>query len=355
MPEQVLRRDELLNHLLPAAAAFVEAYLDALRALTPPEAGPWPCFGYGRGGVAYTLLKAGLLRRDRSLVEGAERWAAAGLRRARRFHLRGWPRASWSRGLAGLHAIRALAAHANGHDTVRRHELQRFVDVARRGRGRPELFQGTAGRLAGAAMVLRHIDDPDVRALGDALATRVLAALDARAVRLAPRGVAHGWAGVALGALAWHAVTRALPEDALRRAVIAAHREAAEPGELDWRDWAHGTAGTALLCARAYALLGDRRFLDWAREAAARSGPPFGGQSLIDGAPGNAYCLLAVAAVDPDGPWRDAAWTLAGQVLAAVDVPAKHPYGVWSGLGGVCCLALDLIHDTPAGFPGVEA
>lgn len=121
-------------------------------------------------------------------------------------------------------------------------------------------------------------------------------------------------------------------------------------------DWAHGHAGMAHLFARAYVQLGDRRFLAWAREAAAQaaalSSP---GVAILDSAPGIAYGLLAVAAADPEGPWRDAAWTVAGQVLARVDVPATDPYGVWSGLGGVCCLALDLLHETSGGFPGIEA
>jgi hypothetical protein len=339
-----------------AAAAFIDAYLDALRALRPHEVGGSPCFGYGRGGVAYTLLRAGRLRGERALAEAAERWAAAGLRRAARFRLRGWPKASFSRGLTGLHAIGALAAHAAHHDTASRRELQRFVASARRGRGRVELFQGLAGRLAGAAVVLRHLPDPAVRALGGELAARVLDALEVRGRELAPRGLAHGWAGVVLAALAWQAVTRSLPEDALRRAVIAAHREVAAAPDRGWRDWAHGHAGMALLFARAHVQLGDRRFLAWARQAAMRAcDVPIGGLSILDGTPGIAYCMLGVAAADPDGPWRDTAWTMAGQVLSYVEVPAVAPYGVWSGLGGVCCLLLDLVHETPAGFPGVEA
>jgi len=112
----------------------------------------------------------------------------------------------------------------------------------------------------------------------------------------------------------------------------------------------------ALLFARAYVQLGDRRFLLWAREAAARAhAKSRGGFALIDGAPGVAYCMLGVAAADPAGPWRDAAWEIAGRVLSYIDVPDFYPYGAWSGLGGICCLALDLIHETEGWFPGVEA
>ena len=340
-----------------AARAFIDVYLDALCTLQRGEVAGSPCFGYGRGGIAYTLLKAGLLCADRALVRSAKQWAVAGIRAARQFHLRGWPKASFSRGLTGLHAIHALAAHAGGDDAACRRELRRFVDTARRARGSIELFQGMAGRLAGAAIVMRGLPDPEVRALGDELAAKIMGALEAGAVRIAPHGVAHGRPGVVLGALAWQAVSRSLSQDALVRAVAASypHDASALVGRRRV-NWAHGHAGMAHLFARAYVELGDRRFLAWAREAAAQvTTEPSPGNSILDSAPGVAYSLLAVAAADPEGPWRDAAWTVVGQVLARVALPANAPYGVWSGLGGVCCLALDLVHETPPGFPGVEA
>jgi hypothetical protein len=276
--------------------------------------------------------------------------------------MRRWPKTSFSRGLTGLHAIHALAAHAADHDTTCRRELQRFVASARRGRGSIELFRGLAGRLAGAAIVMRSVAEPAVRALGDELADRImeqLAARDrgaARAARLSPRGVAHGWPGVVLGARAWLAVARSLPAGALLGGVSTARREVSASIDRGRIDWAHGHAGMALLFARAYLQLGDPRFLAWARGAAAEAcARPTRDLSLVSGATGIAYAMLAVAAADPDGPWREAAWTIAGQVLAAVDIPAANPHGVWSGLGGVCCLALDLMHGTEAGFPGIEA
>ena len=120
-------------------------------------------------------------------------------------------------------------------------------------------------------------------------------------------------------------------------------------------DWAHGHAGMAMLFARAYLELGDRRFLAWARISARAAALPLRGGGLMDGPTGIAYALLTVAAVDPGGPWRDEALMIAGRCLAEVDIPDRHPYGVWAGLGGLCCLALDLLHNTEAWFPGVEA
>lgn len=336
---------------------FVDIYLDALRMLQPDEVVRSPCFGYGIGGVAYTLLKAGITYADRKLLVSAKEWAAAGIHAAQRCYMPDWPKESFSRGLTGLYSIHALAAHAVDDDTVCQRALRRFIETARRARGSIELFQGMGGVLAGAGIVMRSVPDPDVRALGDDLAETIVDALESRADRLAPLGVAHGQPGVVLAALAWQAVSQSLPEDVLVRAVTAEYPY--DVSTLVGRrkvDWAHGHAGMAHLFARAYLQLGDRRFLTWAREAAAQVlALPTPGFSVLDSAPGIAYSLLAVAAADPEGPWRDMAWTLTGQVLARIDLPTYSPYGVWSGLGGVCCLALDLIHETEAGFPGIEA
>jgi hypothetical protein len=340
-----------------AAALLADSYLDGVRTLGPGEVDRWACAGYGRGGIAYTLLKAGTLRADRELVRAAMRWAAAGIRSGRRSHRRGWPRSSFSLGLTGLHALHALAARAAGDEATCRRELVRFVDSARRARGSSiELFQGMAGRLAGAAIVMRDLPDPGVRALGDELAARILERIEAGDAQLAPKGLAHGYPGVALGLLGWQAVARSLPEDALARAVAAAHPyDVSELVERRQMDWAHGHAGMALLFARAYVVLGDPRFLAWARQAAAEARVlPGGGLLLLDGATGIAYGMLAVAAADPDGPWRDTAWQIAGQIFARIEAPAGNPFGLWGGLGGVCCLALDLLHETSAGFPGFE-
>jgi len=320
----------------------------------PEEVGRTPCLGYGRGGVAYTLLKAGILRDDWGLVAAAQRWAHSAIRSGRTFHMRGWPKASFGRGLTGVHAISALAAHARGDVAACRRDLQRFVESARRGRGSPDLFSGLAGRLAGAAIMLRRTGDPDVRALGDHLAERVLAVLADPGLDLPTRGLAHGRAGIVLGALAWQAVSGALPPRALRAAVLAAHREGPLPG---WIDWAHGDGGMALLYARAYVQLGDRRFLTWARESAERAlAERRDGFSLLDTSPGVGYCMLGVADADPGGPWRDAAWQIVIRVLANVHIPDFYPYGAWTGLSGFCCLVLDLLHENAAaGFPGIEA
>src|SRR5439155_23494113 len=93
---------------------FERTYLDQLLALVPDDVRRSPCFGYGRGGVAYALYRAGNdLGRD-DVLQRAASWVAAGIRSANAFQLRGWPKWSFSRGLAGLHAVGALVAAARG-------------------------------------------------------------------------------------------------------------------------------------------------------------------------------------------------------------------------------------------------
>ncbi|MCW5807689.1 MAG: hypothetical protein KIT31_35375, partial [Deltaproteobacteria bacterium] len=116
-------------------------------------------------------------------------------------------------------------------------------------------------------------------------------------------------------------------------------------------------AGSATLHARAYEVLGDPQLLARAREAAARAyaATPPNNPVLWNGTAGIAYALLALARVDPAGPWRDLVWNVAAVMLDAVDILRRDPHSLCVGLAGPFCLALDLAHDADAGFPGVEA
>jgi len=310
-----------------------------------------PCLGWGRGGVGYVLYRAGRDRRSRPLLDRAARWAAAGVRSALPFQLRGWPRTSYSRGLAGLYALTAMIAEARGDATARERAIVRFLEINHRARGTIDLFSGTAGRLAGVAILHRRCPDPRLVALGDRMAAGLIPRLARREQRLVSNGLAHGWPGVALGLLAWHRVSPTVPPAALHAALEALHDHAPDgPG------WAHGHAGTAMLWARAHAQLGDRRYLAWARAAGETAfATSAGGFELMVGAPGTAFGLLAVADVDPSGSWRERAWILAARAIGGLIVPDADPYGLWGGLSGLYCLADDLARGGPAEFPIIDA
>ena len=334
-----------VHALLEPAKSFLRIYLDELLELEPDMVRRAPCLGYGRGGVAYALLRSSTIGGRHDVLPAAARWASAGIRSAHPFRLAGWPKASYSRGLAGLYAITAMIARARGDDATRDKAITRFVEVNRSARGSIELFQGAAGRLAGTAILYRQIPDPRLRDLGDHLADQLVRALRQRTARLAPTGVAHGWSGVVLGLLQWERVTDDVIAEQLRTITPAAEG----PG------WAHGHAGIALLFARAFRRLGDRRHLDAARTAGEQAYVTVDDLSLVKGATGIAYSMLALAEIDPSGPWRQRLHQIVNRALATLEVPDKDPYGVWGGLSGLYCLLTDLVHDVPSAFPGIEA
>lgn len=153
------------------------------------------------------FLRAGVTYERKDLLAHGIRWVRAGQRTAAKFHLRGWPKSSFSRGFAGLYAIEARLAHAQDDRTTHDRAIDRYIATCRAGRGSIELYQGTAGRLAGTAVLYRTIPDPRLRCLGDELADKLANALAHRRPTL-PRGIAHGWPGVALALLEWeHAGT----------------------------------------------------------------------------------------------------------------------------------------------------
>jgi hypothetical protein len=172
-----------------------------------------------------------------------------------------------------------------------------------------------------------------------------------RARERLPRGLIHGWPGVAFALVQWYRVTGFLPDaDYLVEAMRAMHPYEAGGG------WKYGSAGMALLFARAYQCSRDQVFRDWAIEAAAKAVPlrNFDASIFLGGCVGTAYCLLAVDEIDRDGPWRDHARDIAVNAISVVE-PPPEPYGVWGGLSGLYCLTDDLLHDTRRGFPGIES
>jgi hypothetical protein len=335
-------------------ATFARLYVEALTELEPADLPRAPCLGYGRGGVAHVLHRAGVAEHRRELLDHAAAWALAGIRTANAFQLRGWPKASYSRGLAGLQAITAIIADARGDHAKRQRAITRFIDVNRRARGSIDLFQGTAGRLAGTAILQRACPDPRLAALGDELAATLRRALRRRtAAGVLPTGIAHGWPGVVLGLIEWERIRPSAAPDALElRAHLVAQRAHEPPGGASW---AHGHGGMALLWARGFEVFADERFRTWGREAGELAFTHASDSIMLtSGAPGVAFALLALADVEPDGPWRDRALVLCLRALAEVAVPPEDPYGLWSGLSGLYCLVTDLLGPS-RGFPILEA
>jgi hypothetical protein len=111
--------------------------------------------------------------------------------------------------------------------------------------------------------------------------------------------------------------------------------------------------GFSGLAALALAVPPEGERLDAARgaaELALASLPPR--PDLCCGRAGTAAACLALAGVDPAGPWRRHATelTLSTLLWAAEDWESS---GLYSGEAGVVCLAADLLAGAPTGLPGL--
>ena len=103
---------------------------------------------------------------------------------------------------------------------------------------------------------------------------------------------------------------------------------------------AHGPTGLALLWAKAYDRTRAPQFLAAARAAAEhvwRSPVDIG--DFCCGSIGEAYALLALARVDPDGDWERRAFDRAALGLGA----EPTELGLLHGEAAVLCLATDLL------------
>jgi hypothetical protein len=265
-------------------------------------------------------------------------------------------RLSVAYGPPGIDAVRALIAATAGGPQARR-ALGRFTRVAvEERRARPGILLGDAGYLLTASRRagLRHGAPARHAALG--LVERLQ-----RPERVSRwrRGrlpeLAVGRAGIAY----------ALLDASLRLGVEIAGEvfdvlEAIARDGLDGvappfrQTWCNGLAGLAMLWAKAFERTGDPRHRSRALAAGRALRRP--GSSRIAyaccGYAGHAYGLLALARIDPDGPWRPLAEHRF--VLAVNRFGSDWPNGLLRGWPGIVCLALDLAAREPRGFPLLE-
>ena len=333
-----------------------------LATLRTDSPAPWASVGNGAGGIAWTLghLAHRLARPE--LHDEARRWlraarAAARLRSG--FHggrVGNQPVASsvWNRG-PGLDIIE-LALHRDLTPANRRRRKRAVASLARVLRPirvPAEIIDGHAGALLALLAVDRMHADPALVALGDELATRLVAP-----ARRKPKGAfAHGSIGVQHAVVAWAlhraaplpvAVARAL--DRSPPAAVVAHAPASFA-----RSWCNGLAGHVQLWCKAFELTGDQEFRDLAIAAIPRlvEQPAEGGGSLCCGAGGRAYALLATERITGDRALHAHAVQLAAVAVALEDASTG---GMLWGFSGLVGLAADLVatDELDGRFPWVD-
>lgn len=363
-----------------ALAAYVEDYFETLSGLSYADLearqhGFHASLAFGAAGVAYACWHTALALDEPELLDEAERWLAATTGRERdrlsflvpQSKLRERPASHFLFGEAGLVFVRALVSHARRDEAARAAAITRFVDLSLAAReGSPELYNGTAGVLAGLSILLAYSGDDRLREPGAELANGLIgrAVPDEGGTFLWPElqglGLSHGSAGPCL-ALLLHSCAAGSPlpewyassiENVLRLALATPSRLC--PDESYHAMFCNGFSGLAFLGARAFRTLGGQGLLEGARQAgllalATASDRP----DLCCGRAGAAYAGLALSRVDPDGPWKTKATDLALSTLLCER--AEWPKaGLYGGEAAIPCLAASLITGTATGPPALD-
>ena len=374
----------------PAAEALLARVLDQMgedgdlfrNGLPEP---PRASVTYGAAGIACALHRIALVREDAALLSLADLWVAkaavetgdeAFYRPDSRLTPEHLGRISPYHTASGVHAVRAMIAHALGDPGSRREAVAAFLAAAAAPCPNPDVTLGRSGVLLAAALLLEAPGDPppELRTLGDGL----LAGLWEEIAELPPipdcperpnLGMAHGWAGYLYATLRWcRAAGTPLPEGVSAR--LAELADLAHPSGrgLRWRwyaesgadvgtmaGWCNGSAGFVFLWTLAHQILGDQRYRELAEGAAwnAWEAPDAHG-TLCCGLTGRAYALLNLWKHGGGGEWLTRARDLANHAAQVIERTAEAPDSLYKGAVGVAVLAADLARPEGAVFPFFE-
>jgi len=350
------------------------------------QEGSFASLAYGAAGIAWVHWFAGCVERKPVLVRRTHRWleaAFAGEHEVEAFLERGaasasaMPEGAFLLGRAGLHFTHALVAHTLGERDAAAKAISRFAALSRATGWEGDIFRGATGCLLGATTLFRRIGGLELRALGRELAVGLIrrsreAPLGNRAssgaderIRhwpdLPELGLGHGSLGVVLALLQWSAVSGDPVPDwvagTLSAILAAVLREPSLlcPSPVYHHRLCGGFAGVAIVSVRAFELLGDPALLDAARTAVTLAlGRTVLQPDLCCGRAGVACAALALARVDPGGPWWREATELALSLLLC-EPEDWAVAGLYGGEAGFVWLALTLRHELGGGPPCIDA
>lgn len=360
-----------MSRFRPILERYVGGYLEEVTALSygdlaDYQSPPFATVACGAAGIAYALWRAS--RRDPTLLPAARRWtdeALAASSREDAFVGAGFEpehaRSSLFYGPAGLDLCDALVSQAIGDTRRAEQAFGRFAAHARAA-GEAELVMGGAGFLSGASLLAEVMPGPATRKLEAELA-RALAAAARSPLEL--HGMAHGDAGLLFALLRFaerrrRPVPRAVRDGLERvarlgsRAGLGTRWPTSDPALPHDAGWCRGSAGYALLFAKAYEVTGDAELASLARRAARDAlDTAIDVPDLCCGAVGSAYAMLAMSRIDPGRGWRRRAGELAMSVMVS-EVQPEWAHGLFKGEAGTFCLAMDLLSGETR-FPCLEA
>lgn len=357
--------------------AHVDDYFERLSLLSygdlqRRQAGFHASLAFGAAGVAYACWHTALVLDEPELLNEAARWLGDVRAESRLSflvplsELKERPASHFLYGEAGLAFVRALVAHARRDEAELSAAFTRFAEIALASReSPPELYNGTAGCLAGTATLASYTGDPRLRDLAFELGCDLVQrASEDEGIMIWPElrgfGLAHGNSGPYLALLLLSIATgNPLPgwyPASLERLLDRALQDPSLlcPNDSCYSLLCNGFSGLALLGARAHRQLRGEGLLAAARQAGrlalvtASDNP-----ALCCGRAGPAYACLALAEVDPAGPWKRQATDLVLSILLS-EPEAWSKAGLYGGEAVVPCLAASLVTDRAYGLPGFD-
>ena len=376
-----------------AAEALLQRTLERLDAegplfreeLPPPRAS----VNFGAAGIACGLYRIALAREDARLLSLADLWV---VKAARESGDQAWYKADtplvperigrispWHTA-SGVHAVRALLAHARADGREQREAVAAFLKAVRAEPcPNPDLTLGRSGVLLAASLVLDTFDRDPPAGLPE-LGDEILAGLWEEIDRLPSipdfferpnLGVAHGWAGFLYATLRWcRSAGRPLPPGIETR--LAELAGCAQPWGrgLRWKwygegtdprtassmpGWCNGSAGFVFLWTLAHRTLGGPDFWTLAEGAAWNAWEvPDGSGTLCCGLAGQAYALLHLHRHGGGPEWLARARDLADRAARSIERDTEAPDSLYKGRIGVAVLAADLVRPEGAAMPFFE-
>jgi eukaryotic-like serine/threonine-protein kinase len=347
---------------------------------------PSASVNFGAAGIACALYRISLAREDPHLLSLADVWAekaaAAGGSEAAFYN----PEMKITRETvgeisafhtaSGVHAVRALIAHASGLPGVQVAAVKAFLEAASKPGPEKDVTLGRAGLLLAGALLLETLADAGptagsrarLKSWGDELARSLGSELDGLSpYRLEAGlnlGIAHGWAGCLYAVLRWcRAVGSAPPEHVAERlgSLAALARPWGRGLRWQWNDggsmpgWCNGSAGFVFLWTLAHRMLGDPDYLALAEGAAWNAWEaPDGNGTLCCGLAGRAYALLNLHRHGGGTEWLDRARDLAKRAAITIERDRETPHSLYKGVVGVALLAADLARPEAAAMPFFE-